>query len=192
MAGSVVQHLECSHDLPLARAGRHVTQPSPQAQQTEKNQLNQKGKEDKDLGRVLGKFQNIQKPFTGPMGENPPFSTQGLILQLYLRDGIIMLTCHLSDDAPEQSGYWALPKGRADAHRSPHLTAVVWSIGLEAISSDFQSIQNSWRPTEASWLFQNTTVCNCLCSYKMNIYILYILDVSTHISVSSVSRTVQT
>lgn len=48
MAAGVVQHLECSHDLLLARAGSSTIS-------QEKPHLNQKGKE--DLGRVLGKFQ---------------------------------------------------------------------------------------------------------------------------------------
>lgn len=57
MAGSVVQHLDCSHDLLLARAGSNTI-----SQEKATPKPKRKGRP----GQGAGKIPNIPKPLTGP------------------------------------------------------------------------------------------------------------------------------
>lgn len=51
-------------------------------------------------GQVAGEIPNTQKPLTGPAQGSPHKGN----LQLYFRDGLILLRCHLSDEPLKPAG----------------------------------------------------------------------------------------
>lgn len=142
-------------------------------------------------GQVAGEIPNTQKPLTGPAQGSPHKGN----LQLYFRDGLILLRCHLSDEPLKPAGTGlCLRAGVMPPDTSPESlknSQISQSLLLQSsrIGTDFSRF-----PTHLKFLETSTNIRvvpkysnNCLelslfmkHKYITYMYIKYILCLHTH------------